>query len=50
MTFKRRKGRARVRASHEGYGREERDGIVYVNASICDVGYRPTNPPVVIDL
>jgi len=35
---------------HEGYGRKERDGVVYVNASICDVGYRTTNPPVVIDL
>lgn len=35
---------------HEGYGQEEHGGIVYVNASACDVDYRPTNPPVVIDL
>jgi Icc-related predicted phosphoesterase len=35
---------------HEGYGREERDGTTFVNASICDRGYRPVNPPVVVDL
>lgn len=35
---------------HEGYGRLERDGIVHVNASTCDVSYRPVNPPVVVDL
>lgn len=35
---------------HEGYGREERDGTVSVNASACDTRYRPVNPPVVVDL
>lgn len=35
---------------HEGYGRAERDGILYVNASTCDAGYQPVNPPVLVDL
>ena len=35
---------------HEGYGREERDGTVFVNASACDESYRPVNPPIVVDL
>jgi predicted phosphodiesterase len=35
---------------HEGYGREEADGTLFVNASICDEAYRPVNPPVVVDL
>lgn len=35
---------------HESAGRLERDGTVFVNASICDLQYRPTNPPVVVDL
>jgi predicted phosphodiesterase len=35
---------------HEGYGREERDGRVFVNASICDAGYVPRNAAVVVDL
>jgi predicted phosphodiesterase len=35
---------------HEGYGRESRDGVAFVNASICDRHYRPLNPPVVVDL
>jgi predicted phosphohydrolase len=35
---------------HEGYGRETREGTAFVNASICDRGYRPVNPPVVVDL
>lgn len=35
---------------HEGYGLVERDGITYVNASSCDVKYRPVNPPIVVDL
>lgn len=35
---------------HEGYGRVQRDGREYVNASICDVRYRPVNPPVIVDL
>lgn len=35
---------------HESAGREERDGTVFVNASVCDLRYRPTNPPIVVDL
>jgi predicted phosphohydrolase len=35
---------------HEGYGILERDGTAYVNASICTVGYRPTNAPVLREL
>jgi predicted phosphodiesterase len=35
---------------HEGYGREERDGTLFVNASTCDPRYRPVNPPAVIDV
>lgn len=26
------------------------EGTIYVNASICTEGYRPTNPPIVVDL
>lgn len=35
---------------HEGYGRFERDGTTFVNASTCDRAYRPVNRPVVVDL
>ena len=35
---------------HEGYGREEAEGTLFVNASSCDEDYRPVNPPVVVDL
>ena len=35
---------------HEGYGREMRDGTTFVNASICDVAYRPVNAAIVVDL
>ena len=35
---------------HEGYGRETRDRTTFVNASICDRGYRPIHPPVLVDL
>lgn len=37
---------------HEGYGFLEReiDGIKFANASICTERYRPTNPPIIIDL
>ena len=35
---------------HEAYGRRRQDGREYVNASICDVRYRPVNAPVVVDL
>ncbi|MCC6738926.1 MAG: metallophosphatase domain-containing protein [Planctomycetia bacterium] len=35
---------------HEAYGALERGGVAYVNASICDLAYRPVNPPVVREL
>ncbi len=35
---------------HEGYGRHEEHGTLFVNASICTPAYEPTNPPVVVDL
>ena len=35
---------------HEGYGVTEVHGTRMINASICDVGYRPVNAPVVVDL
>jgi Icc-related predicted phosphoesterase len=35
---------------HEGYGVVRTPGTTYVNASICDVGYRAVNPAVVIEL
>ena len=35
---------------HEAYGEEEIEGTHYVNASSCDLAYRPTQPAIVIDL
>lgn len=35
---------------HEGYGGIDKDGVVYVNASICNLRYRPINEPVVFEL
>lgn len=35
---------------HEAYGRERQGGRDSVNASICDVRYRPVNPPVVVEV
>lgn len=35
---------------HQWSGVETHDGIIRVNASICDEQYEPTNPPRVIDL
>jgi len=35
---------------HCGYGKLERNGVVHVNASTCDEGYDPTQPPIVIDI
>lgn len=34
---------------HEGYGQQELDGVHYCNASICDLGMRPNNRPIVVD-
>lgn len=35
---------------HEGYGRKEERGMVFVNASNCDESYYPVNPAIVVDL
>ncbi len=35
---------------HEGYGTEERDGTIYVNASLNNGYYRLVNKPIVIDI
>jgi len=35
---------------HEGYGRLERDGTVFVNACACNLEYEPVQPPIVVDL
>jgi Icc-related predicted phosphoesterase len=35
---------------HEAYGVEYNNNILYVNASTCTEGYRPTNKPIIIDL
>jgi Icc-related predicted phosphoesterase len=35
---------------HEGSGVVEKDGITYINASICDAAYNPVNPVRVVDL
>lgn len=35
---------------HEAYEVVERDGTIYANASICNLGYQPVNAPLVFDL
>lgn len=35
---------------HESHGTVVRDGVTFVNAACCDLRYRPTQPPIVIDL
>jgi Icc-related predicted phosphoesterase len=35
---------------HEGYGQRVLDGVRYVNASICDVRYRPEQGAVVVEV
>ena len=35
---------------HHAYGRHVVDGTRFVNASICDEFYEPSNRPVVVDL
>jgi len=35
---------------HEGHGRHFQGGTLYVNASICDVAYRPRQPIEVVDI
>lgn len=35
---------------HSGHGVDKQFGVEFVNASICDEGYQPTQPPIVIHL
>jgi Icc-related predicted phosphoesterase len=35
---------------HEGYGVRQHGAIRVINASACDLRYRPVNPPIVVDL
>lgn len=35
---------------HAAYGMEERDGIIFVNASTCTEEYAPINPAIVVDI
>jgi Icc-related predicted phosphoesterase len=35
---------------HEGYGRLDRDGTIFVNASTCNEWYQPVHAPIVVDL
>jgi Icc-related predicted phosphoesterase len=35
---------------HEGYGREEQDSTIFVNASTCNLRYKPSQPPIIVDL
>lgn len=35
---------------HGGYGRYDMGGTTFVNASVCDEGYRPLNAPIVVRL
>ena len=35
---------------HEGHGRVDKDGIIFVNASIMDGDYKPVNKPITIYL
>jgi len=35
---------------HEGYGQHKLNRTLFVNASTCTERYRPTNPPIVVDI
>lgn len=35
---------------HEGYGIRKKEGVISANVSTCTEKYKPTNPPVIIDL
>lgn len=35
---------------HEGYGVVEKEGTTYVNASTCNISYKPNNKPIVFKL
>jgi Icc-related predicted phosphoesterase len=34
---------------HEGFGLSENEHTVFINASSCDIRYRPRNPAAVYD-
>jgi Icc-related predicted phosphoesterase len=36
--------------NHEGYGKREVGGTIFVNCSICTKDYHPTNTPIVVDI
>ncbi|CAF1658383.1 unnamed protein product, partial [Adineta ricciae] len=35
---------------HEAYGQEEHGSTIFVNASTCNLRYKPNQPPIVVDL
>lgn len=35
---------------HEGYGQVKNGDTTFINASTCDLKYRPINPPIVFDI
>ena len=35
---------------HEAYGRVEENSTIFVNASTCSLRYKPTQPPITVDL
>ncbi|CAH2011797.1 unnamed protein product [Acanthoscelides obtectus] len=35
---------------HEGYGVTTNGEITFINASTCDISYKPVNPPIVFDM
>ena len=35
---------------HCGYGQKEEFGVKFVNASVCDESYAPTQPPIVVEI
>jgi Icc-related predicted phosphoesterase len=35
---------------HCGYGQREEFGVKFVNASVCDESYEPTQPPIVVEI
>jgi Icc-related predicted phosphoesterase len=35
---------------HCGYGQREEFGVRFVNASVCDEAYQPTQPPIVVEI
>lgn len=35
---------------HEAWGKIERDGTIFVNASCCTLDYKPTNKPIIVEI